>query len=399
MPKVLILYSNPSDTERIRLDKEHRAVDRVLETLKLPADTIIRRHGTTFEDFVGALAEEQYSVVQFSSHGSADGIYLEAGRHDGGELITATRIATLLTKAQPDLRLAIFMSCFSATALQDLVVAAPYILTVFGPADDEASIEFVRVFYKRYLKDERIERAFLFAQAITSDTLQTVLSRRALHENQPTVLFQVFPTGDHSGDSFLVDLSPAEQDIERLEVPREAFLSTLSRKIRLHHRIFDFPRERAILPIGQFFGIFSWQNSSDVVTCHRILRIKPEVDYLACDVWAWVAVYYNDHVIQKYRILQQPAAPHNAKVLTVALTDYRHFYHIISQADKYVTVLDKYVPEQYKLSRSMVLSNLDIAEDKLHQEDFASVVFYLECALSAEHDLLDALTAKLAFDS
>lgn len=75
MEKVLILYSNPGDTDRLRLDKEHRMIDQLLQTFKLPSDAVVRRHATTFEDLIKALAETEYTVVQFSSHGSNRGVY------------------------------------------------------------------------------------------------------------------------------------------------------------------------------------------------------------------------------------------------------------------------------------------------------------------------------------
>jgi hypothetical protein len=40
-------------------------------------------------------------------------------------------------------------------------------------------------------------------------------------------------------------------------------------------------------------------------------------------------------------------------------------------------------------------ANLEMAELKLHAEDFGAVIFHLESVLSALHDLLDALTETL----
>jgi hypothetical protein len=115
----------------------------VLEDLKLPAHTFNRRHASSLDDLVKAIAEKEYAIVQFSGHGSKDGIYLESGGGRSGQLITASRIASLLSEAQPNLKLAIFMSCYSAEALPVLIKAAPYLLTIFGPADDAASIHFI----------------------------------------------------------------------------------------------------------------------------------------------------------------------------------------------------------------------------------------------------------------
>ena len=112
MEKILILYSNPADTDRIRLDKEHRAIDQVLAARDLPPDTVVRRHATTFNDLTTALAEAEFSIFHFSGHGSSDGIYLEGKSDESEKLVTAERIAALLSKAQPHLKAAIFMCCF-----------------------------------------------------------------------------------------------------------------------------------------------------------------------------------------------------------------------------------------------------------------------------------------------
>ncbi|PZN85617.1 MAG: hypothetical protein DM484_01420 [Candidatus Methylumidiphilus alinenensis] len=77
MERVLVLYANPADTDRIRLDKEHRAIDQALLTSCLPTDIVIRRHATTFNDLVTALADTEFSIFHFSGHGSSNGIYLQ----------------------------------------------------------------------------------------------------------------------------------------------------------------------------------------------------------------------------------------------------------------------------------------------------------------------------------
>jgi len=265
-------------------------------------------------------------------------------------------------------------------------------LTVFGTADDSASIEFIRMFYTTYFKRGFIESAYLFAQQLVDPYLTVVLSRRAL-ESGGRVLFQVFP--EAHGDPLLVDLDEADKDIEALAISREIFLESLARKIRVHRRIFDHPRDRAVLPIGQFIGVFSWQNAKDIVRCHRILRIRPEVDDHACNVWGDLAVTYNDVAMSKYRwapsyVLNDP------RQLNLALNEYQSVYDYIVEKAEVIDVSNSYVPEQYRLSKSLMAANLKMAERKLDSGDFGSAVAYLESALSSFHDLLDALTDAIA---
>jgi hypothetical protein len=92
MDRVLILYSNPSDTQRLRLDKEHRTIDQLLEKLKLPADTINRRHAVTREDLLGVLSEIKYDIIQFSGHGTGECFCLEGENGLSSQTITAEQV-------------------------------------------------------------------------------------------------------------------------------------------------------------------------------------------------------------------------------------------------------------------------------------------------------------------
>src|SRR5205085_2946627 len=299
-----------------------------------------------------------------------------------------------LKETQPNLKIAIFMSCFSADALPILIKSAPYLLTVFGSADDASAIEFARIFYSTYFQKQSIERACFFAQQFTYKNLQMVLTRRALEGSKGGILFQVIPEG--YGDVLLIDLHEAEHDIEALGVSRESFLHALTRKIRLHGHIFNHPREQAIIPVGRFIGIFSWQNAKDVIQCHRILRMKSDVEDEACEVWADLAINYNDSAMAKYRLLSPYEFSVHKSALVLALANYTREFSYISKREACIKVLNKYAPEQYRLSKSLMVANLEIAQRKLESDEFGLVVVYLESALSAMHDLLDALTNELA---
>ncbi len=395
MEKILIVYSNPAETERIRLDKEHRAIDEIVQRLGDPTRVVVRRHAATFKDLATAVSEADCTAFHFSGHGSPNGICLELDHCDAGEVITAERLAQLLLNTQPKLTLAVFMCCFSACAIPTLLKVAPYLITVFGRVDDNTAIEFVSQFYTQYLRTGSVSQAFFLAQSLTYDRLEAVLSRRTTKEAFGSALFEVFPTGARICDSFLIDLGPAEACIASLGIPRESFLHILSRKIRLHRMIFDSPRDMAVLPIGPYVGVLSWDNARDLITCHDILQMKPEISQEASDTWVAIAVNYNDDAIQRYRLLEQPAAPYKFRDLETSIDNYRFTYNTLCNVKKYVNTLTMYVPEQYRLTKSVMIANLEMAERKFAMEDFGAVVFHLECVLSSQHDLLDALTTSL----
>lgn len=397
MGKILILYSNPSDTERLRLDKEHRSLDEVLEDAHVSRDTIVRLHATRLQDLLNSLSAADYEIVQFSSHGSSLGFFLESDSDSGGStLVSAEQVANLLNQTQPNLRAAIFLACFSADAIPHLIKAAPFIITVSEGADDDASIRFIRWFYKQYFRSHSIERSFFYAQQM-SRNLNSVLTRRALQETMNEFLVPVIPTGNHIGDCYLVDIREIYEDIQNLGVPKEDFLEILSRKIRVHNRIFDVPNQRVTLPIEKFFGVFSWENAVDVIKCHKLYRIKPEVDEDTCKVWADLMVIYNDSITLRYRLLNSNEIGTEKDFLT-ALRKYRTVHKYIANHEV-VAILRKNVFEHYRITKALINANLDMAETKISEEDYQSAIIYMETVLSSLHDLVDALSRHISLSS
>jgi hypothetical protein len=393
MEQILIIYSNPGDTERLRLDIEHRVIDDVIEARNVPPGTIIRLHAARLLDIVNSLSEREYSLIQFSGHGSNQGIFIESGKEtENSEFVTAKKLAELLTKSQPNLKAAIFLSCYSAESIRYLSKVAPYVISVSGSANDRMSIRFIRYFYSHYFKSYSIERSYFYAQLLSG--LSPSIDRRALQSSEGRNLIPVVPTGDHIGDCFLVDISQIENKIEILHIDRDEFINTLARKIRVHHRIFDTSNQRVTLPIGQYFGVFSWVNATDFISCHDIFKVKPEVSEDACVVWASLLVNYNDKIILGYR-LHSPNELTTKKDINMALRGFSAILRLL-EIETYMKVLREHVSNQYKISKAIIRANLNMAESKRDEEDFQASVIYLETALSSLHDLVDALTEQLA---
>ena len=63
MATALIIYSNPSDTARIRLDKENRALDQVIKSFGASATDIDRQHAASRSDLAHALSNSSYKIV------------------------------------------------------------------------------------------------------------------------------------------------------------------------------------------------------------------------------------------------------------------------------------------------------------------------------------------------
>jgi hypothetical protein len=394
-PRILVLYSAPSNRPRLRLDIEHRAVEQVLRGLHVDSSLVYRLHATTTEDLTNALLEREYEIIQFSGHGNKEGFLLEDRTLiDSDIIVSAKAIANMLHESSPQLKVAIFMSCYSADSIPELVKAAPFVITVKGAANDSAAIDFIAQFYNAYLRYGVVERAFNMAVNFidspkSSGELIPLLIRRPMVDRDNQVLYQANPSG--KDDTIYIDLKEAEDDIASLDVSREKFLWMLSRKIKVHKSIFASSRQRVVLPLGKYFGLFSWEDANDVVICHRILSLKESVDESTCEAWASLIVAYNNHYMDSYRTQPLP----NASVLERAIKEYQKTNETYFKTSNKAKLIRKETIKQFKVSKGFFSSYFAKAEDKFHQGNYESTVVNLENALSAVHDLLDALTEAL----
>jgi hypothetical protein len=381
----------------LRLDQEHRALDRVMERNRLSDSHLRRLHATTVQDFAQALRSNDYDIVQFSGHGSPDGIYLEKEHGEGATLVSASHVTQLVSAALPSLRLAVLVSCYSSDAAATLLRMAPFLITMDGPAEDAAAIHFVESFYDEFFRSGAIERAHLIAlnelRALgKADAFRSVLQRRAKGSGRP--LLQA--TVGQRADSLLIDLGECETDIAALGISRSDFLSLLSRKIRLHEWVFRYPRENAILTIGPYLGVFSWESAEDVVRCHRILRLRATVDAQRAEAWASLLVSYNDLASERYRAVPQPAAPENERLLRQALKRVndsikRHF-----DDASLVALYSTMAPDHFRASATNARAQATAADYKLTDGDLQGAVMHLELSISAIHELVTALTGCVA---
>lgn len=203
---------------------------------------------------------------------------------------------------------------------------------------------------------------------------------------------------DRREDSVYIDLSNAEKDIATLDIPQNQFLALLSRKIRVHKWVFKIPRERALLQIGRYVGEFSWSTPSDVIVCHRIMKISSEVDENVYALWTDMIVAYNDLACQRYRILPQPAAPENEPLLKRALDEHYRCHKRFFETPMTCSLLRSTVIDQFRASKAFIASNLSQADVMIGRGDLQMALSLIEASLSSMHDLVDSLTEFMTKD-
>lgn len=395
-PHILVLYSNPDDSSRLRLDREQRAVDQALSRISAESTSIRRLQAVSIDDFAVALRREPFEILQFSGHGDDTGIVFESADGRAGELVSSRRLAAILASVHSAPRAIIFLSCFSTNALAEVAAVAPFTVTVTATVDDEACAQFIAAFYADYFKRRSVTQAFLAGCAYVEfmglgEGFTPVLTRRGTYPvAQPSIYTAVV-----MGESILVDLSRVEKQIAAAHADRETFLSLLSRKIRVHRWAFDYPRDQMVIPIGPYFGVFSWTSADDPIICESLATLRPDAPEDTCRVWADLLVSYNDLAAAKYRFAPDPASPGMERHLDIAVREHQGFCGFFLEDEAQAAPIRSTVATQFTITRSLAMANTRHALNALDRGEFGRVVAHLETSLTTIHDLVDAMSVAL----
>src|SRR5579871_426001 len=395
---ILILYSSPEGIERLRIDKEHRAVDEALRSGLHHREMVVRLHAPTFDDIVRTLRERSFTVIQFSGHGAPNGILVEAKEGSGGLFLDQSKICSILRLAAPSLKAAIFMSCFSSGMSDALVQEVPYLIVTAHEADDQASIEFAAKFYEDFFRSGSIRSAYLLASAIVQDSLDTTLYRRGLGELGNRAFVSIGPLqavyNEQAEQDVLIDVSAVETELLRIGVQREKFLSLLTHKIRIHAWAFRYPRENALFSVGPYFALCSWQNAYDIVRCTKIMKLRRDADEGVAEEWARLMVTYHDAYVQSYRRPLVTGVQYEAEI-GKGLEHLQGVAKVFFKDEKRAALLRRGAEEVFKAAKAQIGASLEMADTKFHQGSAKLAVPHLEAALSTIHDLINAISDHL----
>lgn len=145
--RILVVFANPKGSIQLRLQAEERVIRQCWERSKnrdnLHFDV---RPAATIDDVARALLEEDYYIVQFSGHGTGQGLAFE---NELGEvqLVPQGALAAFLSKYSPSLKCVILNACYSNVQGELLSDCVPRAIAMEGAISDDAATEFTRGFY------------------------------------------------------------------------------------------------------------------------------------------------------------------------------------------------------------------------------------------------------------
>lgn len=160
--KILILAANPSDTDRLRLDKEVREIKEGLRRAKHREQfDISSEWAINFEDLRRALLDHKPQIVHFIGHGDEDGLMLE-GELELAVPISSEVLSGLFELCSKHIECVILNACYSALQAVAINKYINYVIGMPGKINDNAAIKFSMGFYDALGADKNVEEAFKF---------------------------------------------------------------------------------------------------------------------------------------------------------------------------------------------------------------------------------------------
>jgi hypothetical protein len=147
---VLFIAANPSDTTRLRIDREQRVIREAIQLGRQRERIRFEvRVAATAHDLRRAMIDQRYDMVHVSAH-AADGVLLL--EDDGGQPvpISTTALANFFAAHGPprgSLTCVLINACNSHSMAAAMCVRIPITITMRGPLADTAAIEFARGYY------------------------------------------------------------------------------------------------------------------------------------------------------------------------------------------------------------------------------------------------------------
>jgi hypothetical protein len=170
---ILMLSSNPEDTDSIQVDEEYNSIDTALR-LSAHRDRFELRYKPRMgaRDVAGELLRHNPHIVHFSGHGDEKGRLIFTASDGYSQQADHTAIATVFEKAGTRIDCVVLSACYSAPQAALIAKSVKYVVGMTAKISVDAAIRFSAAFYEALGYDRSVEDAFsLGLAAITLDNL------------------------------------------------------------------------------------------------------------------------------------------------------------------------------------------------------------------------------------
>ena len=238
---ILFLAANPTDTARLRLDKEAREIEEALKrSNKRNQFGLIHKTAVRAQDLRRGLLDTLPQIVHFSGHGEEhNGIALE---DDSGktQIVSTEALAGLFALCSDHVECVILNACYSEEQADVIAKHIPYVIGMDQSISDDAAIMFATGFYDALGAGKTIEEAYSFGcNSIAIHGIQGHLTPRlkrgiltaehsrrlgSNHPSMPGVFLEISVINENSSDWKLGNETTLaysiDRDAERIVIQR-----------------------------------------------------------------------------------------------------------------------------------------------------------------------------------
>ncbi len=162
---LLLLAANPTDTARLRLDAEARAIDERLRQGDATGRFVLHQQWAVRSgDLVDALLRYRPVIVHFAGHGSPDGALVVEDVAGRAVALSPAAVAGLFA-AVPTVRCIVLNACWSDMQAELLAAHVDCIVGMTEEIDDTAAAAFVAGFYRALAAGESVATALDLGRA------------------------------------------------------------------------------------------------------------------------------------------------------------------------------------------------------------------------------------------
>src|SRR6266567_2024788 len=192
---VLLVFANPINTGRLRLDTEAREIQQSIERSKYRDNiNLVTRQATTIKDFRRVLLEETFQIIHVSGHGSRNGLLLANDR--GGQYVVDPPTFIELFQRYPSIECVILNACYSTVQGRLLASSIPFTIAMDTPITDDVAIAFSSGFYDALGAGHPVD--FAFEEGIFS-----IKSEVSPYAELPKLIRKGEVTSNISGEDFV----------------------------------------------------------------------------------------------------------------------------------------------------------------------------------------------------
>jgi esterase/lipase superfamily enzyme len=146
---ILILAANPTDTQKLQLDKEAELIRERLQENEIGRQYIVKAEPTAcIEDLSKYLLEFEPIILHFSGHGNSNGEIILNNRQGQAQVVSIETLAELLSTVGGRIECVVLNACFSLEKADAIAEQISCVIGMDKEIDDESALRFAGGFYR-----------------------------------------------------------------------------------------------------------------------------------------------------------------------------------------------------------------------------------------------------------